>query len=408
MPETPSETNFGTKPEDSAEVMLDAPLGPVSAVVHTQDAAEALKLTRRRADIDARQEKLGRILEEMGCEGVVLLVPAHVNWFTGGLNLRGLMAESERPGLYTNGRQRWLLCSSTDTQRLFDEELDGLGFQVKEWQWSTGRATLLAELVAGKKFAVDRPFPNLPQIGERLRLDLRSLTHFEMDEYRKLGKVVAHAIEATARTLVHGQTEEEVAGQLAHRLYHRGVEAMAVSVTADDRGAKYRRSGYSRETVGQLCTIQATGQKNGLYCTASRTVSFGPAPADYRAAYDMACKLTAVFRSMSVPNETIASTAETVKKLLSNTPWEFDLRASQPGFGAGRFAAEEFRRAGVDEKFALGWALTWQPRLGAAALVDTVLVGEAGAIAVTPPEAWPFKKITIKNQTHEVPDIFVR
>ena len=54
----------------------------------------------------------------------MLLMPAHVAWFTADLNVRGLIADSERPAIYTNGRQRWLICSNVDTQRLFDEELD--------------------------------------------------------------------------------------------------------------------------------------------------------------------------------------------------------------------------------------------------------------------------------------------
>ena len=65
----------------------------------------------------------------MDCEAVVLLMPAHVAWFTSGLTARGLIADSERPGVYTNGRQRWLLCTNVDTQRLFDEEVDRRGFQ---------------------------------------------------------------------------------------------------------------------------------------------------------------------------------------------------------------------------------------------------------------------------------------
>ena len=190
-----------TSPDDSSDALNDLPLGPVSAVLTGAEAADMVRLARRRADIDSRQEKLGRILEEMGCEGVILLVPAHVNWFTGGLNIRGLMAESERPGIYCNGRQRWILCSVADTQRLFDEELEGLGFQVKEWQWASGRAVLLGELVAGKKFAVDRPFPNLQQINERLRLELRLLSSLEQDNYRRLGKLAGHALEANFRKM---------------------------------------------------------------------------------------------------------------------------------------------------------------------------------------------------------------
>jgi Xaa-Pro aminopeptidase len=395
-------------PADSAEVLLDEPLGPVSAVVHGVDAKEAVKMTRRRADIDGRQEFLGRVLEEMQCEGVVLLVPQHVNWFTGGLNLRGLMAETERPGIYTNGRQRWLLCSSVDTQRFFDEELDGLGFQVKEWQWATGRAVLLAELVVGKKFAVDRPFPNLPQIGERLRLELRVLSSFEREAYRKLGRQVAHAVEATARTLQAGQSEEEIAGQLSHRLYHRGIEAHAVSVGVDGRGMKYRRTGFTRDCISKTCTLQATGQLNGLYCTAARTVSFGPLPADHRTAFDTACKLAALFAAMSVPGETTGGAVEAAKRLLTGTPHEFDLRASQPGYGTGRVAAEELRRAGADEKFEPGWAITWQPRLGPAAVADTVIVTEDGGDAATTPDGWPFKKITVKGRVYEVADALAR
>ncbi len=391
-----------------SDALNDLPLGPVSAVLTSVEAADALRTTRRRADIDMRQEKLGRILEEMGCEGVVLLVPAHVNWFTGGLNVRGLYADGERPGIYTNGRQRWLLSSVTDTQRLFDEELDGLGFQVKEWQWASGRAVLLAELITGKKFAVDRPFPNLPQINDRLRHDLRILTAFEADEYRKLGKLVAHAVEATARTMPPALTEEEIAGHVAHRLIHRGADCVSVSVVADDRGAKYRRAGYTRTVVDQVCTIQATGTRNGYFCTAARSVCFGACPEDIRAEFDAACKVSAIYRSMSVADSTIGTASEAAWKLLANTPYEYEGRLCQPGYGTGRIVAEELRRGGHEEKFAVGAALVWQAHVGRAAVVDTLVIGEAGAIAMTPPEAWPFKRITVKGIPHDVPDLLVR
>ncbi len=85
-------------------------------------------IAARRADIDAKQQLVAGLLAEMDCEAVVLLMPAHVSWFTSGLTARGLIADSERPGIYTNGRQRWLLSSNIDTQRLFDEEIDQLGF----------------------------------------------------------------------------------------------------------------------------------------------------------------------------------------------------------------------------------------------------------------------------------------
>src|SRR5262245_23611808 len=52
---------------------------------------------RRRADIDAKQAVVGRVLEELGCEAAILFMPAHVAWFCGGVNVRGLIADTERP-----------------------------------------------------------------------------------------------------------------------------------------------------------------------------------------------------------------------------------------------------------------------------------------------------------------------
>src|SRR5205823_14825849 len=112
---------------------------------------------------------------------------------------------------------RWLLCSNVDTHRLFDEELDGLGFQLKEWTWDGGRADLLLNVTTGRKVASDRPFPNIPQITDRLRPLLRVLSRFDREAYRELGRLVAHAVEATARNIARGQTEEEEIGRASCR-----------------------------------------------------------------------------------------------------------------------------------------------------------------------------------------------
>src|SRR4051794_25547421 len=204
----------------------------------------------RRADVDAKQQQIARLLAEMGCEAVLLLVPAHVSWFTAGMTARGLLADSERPGLYVNATQRWVVCSNVDTQRLFDEELDRLGFQVKEWAGEGGRGDLLQNLIQGKKVAADRPFPGMAVAAERLRYLLRVLSPFEQAAYHDLGRAVAHAVEAVARHFDRGVTEEEVAGLLAYRLQHRGVEPAAIAVTADGRGETYRRAGFGSARVG--------------------------------------------------------------------------------------------------------------------------------------------------------------
>jgi hypothetical protein len=267
----------------------------------------------------------------------------------------------------------------------------------------------LANITTGKKLAADRPFPAIPMANEYLRPLLRALSAFEQGQYLELGLAVAHAVEATARTFTRGNTEEEIAGQLGHRLLHHGIEPAAVSVTADDRGAKYRRAGFAAVPVMGTAVIQATGQRGGLYATCSRSVSFGPVPEGFRAAHDLAVKLAVLFRSVTRPGMTIGGAGVTGRPILAGTPYEFDWRLSSPGYATGRFPAEELRRGGVEEPLAENWAVVWQPRVGPAVAVDTLIVTDGDPVIVTPPEEWPVKRLAIRGYPyHNIPDVLVR
>ena len=365
--------------------------------------------TDRRSDIDAKQALIGRHLEAMSCDWALLLMPAHVAWLTGGMNVRGLIADGERPGVFVNGSQRWLVCSNIDTQRLFDEELDALGFQLKEWQWLSGRAVLIGELVSGKRVATDRPFPNMPQLTDRLRPELRALSAFDHSRYLALGKLTAHALEATGRTMTPGDSEEEVAGQIAHRLFHRGAEVIGVSVTADGRGKAFRRSGFTPAPVTTSCVTQVTALKDGLYCTAARTVCFGKPADEFRAEYDAASRASGIYRASSQPGGTVVDAAEDARRVLAVGPFEHEWRQSQAGYGSGWFPAEELRRAGQDDPFVAGQAVVWQARVGATAVVDTVIVGDDGPVPVTPTGGdWPYRRVKLGDRAFDVPDVLVR
>ena len=361
----------------------------------------------RRADVEAKLAAVGAILPELNCEAAVLFLPAHVSWLCGGFNQRGLFADTERPGIYTNGKQRWLLCSNLDTQRLFDEELDRLGFQLKEWHWSTGRAALLGELTAGKKVATDRPFPNMPLVNEKLRTAIRPLTAFDRVGYLELGATVAHATEATARAAEPGDTEREVAGHLAHRLLRHGVEPAAVSVAVVAGAGRYPRPGFTDASLEGVVRLQVTGTRDGLYATAVRTLSFGALSADARRDHDAAVRLSAVYRSLLVPAGSFAVLGARGQQVTHKTAYEFDGRMAQLGYGTGRVPAEELRRLGQDEPFADAQAVVTQAKCGAALVADTLIVGSPPTPA-TPCREWPFKRVNLGGATFDVPDVLVR
>ena len=87
-----------------------------------------------------------------------------------------------------------------------------------------GPRQLLADLCQGRNVACDHAAGRLQGRPTQLRSCGGMLTDYEQACYRALGQIVSHALEATCRTLARGETEREVAGQLSHRLLHRGAQ----------------------------------------------------------------------------------------------------------------------------------------------------------------------------------------
>ena len=364
------------------------------------------ELEQRRAAIDANQHIVAEVLQAMECEAALFLVPNHVAWFCNGFNARGLFADGERCCIYSNGKQRWLVACNVDTPRLFDDELDQLGFLLKEWNWQRGRAALIGELVTGKRIATDRPFPNMSLINDHLRVRVRSLNDTVQTRYRELGKRIVHALEATGRTLSQGETEEEVAGALAHRFLRHGVEISNISVTADGGLLQHRRSGFTSKAITKFVTVQATGCRDGLFVTASRTVCFGDIADELKKAYELAARLSAVWRSLTLPERSFGDFLDVSSQVLGGTEFEHELRLAPIGHGTGWHAAEELKRIGQDEPFVEHQALVQRAHIGPAAIVDTLLVGDAKSI--TPCERWPFKRIVLMEKNYDIPDLLKR
>ena len=269
------------EPAHTPESKARLPEGPSSSEIPSTHQSELGVADQRRLDVDAKQELIAKLLHDTGCEGLLVLHPANFRWLTSGATPAGLFGRDETPALFFNPHQRWLVASATDSPRLFAEELDGLGFQLKEWHWTVSREQFLADMAYGRNLASDQPFRNCKPAGAFFAHTRRRLTAYETERLAELGEVVAHAVEATARHFDWGDPEEEIAGHLAHRLLRHGAEPVALQISGDGRGRAFRRRGFQSDPVQRVCILQSTARKFGLHATVSRTVYRSP-PDEYR------------------------------------------------------------------------------------------------------------------------------
>lgn len=351
----------------------------------------------RRSDIDAKQTTVAAFLQRVGCEGLLVLEPENIAWLTSGSYPRHALDPAEQPALYFGPDQRWALASNADSQRLFDEELDGLGFQLKEWPWHWRREQLLADLCDGRRVACDLPFGASKVVGGELRKLRRTLSPYEQSCYRAVGHIVSHALEATCRTLAPRETEREVAGQLSHRLLHRGVVPVAISVAADGRSRVYRQGGFTEAAIRRYAVLSVSAHKYGLCVTASRSVCFDPAEERLRQELDAACKIHATYVASTWPDSGPREILSLGRRVYLITGFEHEWLGCPQGHITGRAPVELLLTPQTEELLQVGWAVTWRATVGAASNCDTFLITDKGPELITAMESWPLKRIRIQG-----------
>jgi len=141
-----------------------------------------------------------------------------VSWFTAGGDLgQYLTSEHSSILLFINRTCRAVISDNVQSSRVFEEELAGLGFQLKERPWYDDPTQVVAELGHHKKVAVDSPFGPWPNEMERLRPLRLSLTKLERQWMRELGRTLTLAVEATCRNFQKGESEADLAGYTARQ-----------------------------------------------------------------------------------------------------------------------------------------------------------------------------------------------
>jgi hypothetical protein len=362
----------------------------------------------RRADIESKQMRIASLLQEVGCDGLLVLHPDNFAWLSSGGAARGILDPDALPGLYFTREGRWLISSNSDSQRIFDEEIDGLGFQLKEWPCHRERAPLLADLCEGRVMASDMPIGSCQIVMPQLQMMRRTLTDYEIACHRTLGQTLSHALEATGRTLSVGETEREIAGQISHRMMHRGVQPVLISVTADGRGRSYRQAAYTSTPVTRTCVLTATARKYGLCARASRAVSFGQADTQFRREYDAACKISATYVAGSWPDSVPRQVLLTGQRIYQLTGFENEFYLAPQGHLIGHAPVEWNMTLHDEQVLKARSAITWCVAVGAAVSCDTFLISEEGPRAITAAENWPLKRIRIQGAEFVRPDVYVR
>ncbi|MBI3861241.1 MAG: M24 family metallopeptidase [Planctomycetia bacterium] len=362
----------------------------------------------RYEDIDRKQERIAAFLTRRKYDGLLLRRPCNFAWFTSGAECPRDAAHEPAAALFITPEARVVLADNVDSSQLFDRHLAGMGFQLKQRPWHEGRSGLLDDLCRGRSVACDVQQAGATNEAAEIAALRLPLTALECERLRKLGGIAAHAVEATARNIELGQTEAEIAGQLANRLYRHEVQPLSLRAVADGRGRSYRRWKFGDNTLRRWCFISATVSRWGLCAGVTRSVVFGSPPPEMVLAFQQAGMLSATGMFFSQSGWPLSLVWQKVRRIYEKQgvgdEWQLADQADVVGY-----LASEVPMVPTSEFTLLPrMPLHWHPSVGPAQVGDTMLVGEEGCEMVTRPTDWPMLCVTVKGRPVELSDLLVR
>src|SRR5262249_19590831 len=158
------------------------------------------------------------------------------------------------------------------------------------------------------------------------------------------------------RNLNPGETEREVAGQISHRLLHRGVTPLHVGVAADGRSRLYRHFAFTSTQIAQHAVLTTTARKYGLTVTASPSVSFGRMDPQFLQAPSAVCRVGASYPASTWPDAVPRESLLAGRRIYLISGFEHECMACPQGNVTGREPVELLLTPRTEDLFHSGWA----------------------------------------------------
>jgi Xaa-Pro aminopeptidase len=351
-----------------------------------------------------QREKRARIkafLESRGLEAVVLRKGANVAWIIGGrahipttleLSCMDVIVYRDRIVVVTN---------KIEAPRLQAEELTG-DEELLVINWFEGRD---GQLPKGPTIGSDGADPDRINVLSDIESLRRNLNSFEVERFKAIGRDASEALTTAMLVVEPGDTEVDVAGEIAEQLWQRDLEPVVLLVSGEERMTKFRHPLPTSASIGRSAMGVICARRKGLIASATRIINFGAISESMRSSYQRLLEVEAAFLDHTKPG---VSFAETFKKGslayalngFSKDEWTNHHQGGPTGYLPRDFPAHEKTEQIINVRN----AIAWNPSGEGLKIEDTLITTESGFEFITLTQGWP--SVEISGRTR--PDLLVR
>jgi Xaa-Pro aminopeptidase len=271
---------------------------------------------------------------------------------------------------------------------LMEERLGELGYEPIPFAWHEGPEPTVTQLLSGAAPASDS------ELEAALAPHRRTLLDPERARYRAAGAATAEAIASMLPALRPEQTELAAAALLAGQMRERGLVPHVVLVAGEARQPIHRHPLPTEALLGRHALLAVTAERDGLYVSMTRLVSYGPAPPELDRLTRAAAEVDAAVLDASRPGARLGELLDVLDGAYTERGFAEEWRLHHQGGLTGYSGREAFATPGDDTTLPRSCAVAWNPSItGGAKSEDTVLVDESGLEVVTATPGLPVFEI---------------
>jgi antitoxin VapB len=315
---------------------------------------------------------------EAGFDALVARSPATVRWLLCGRGQPVDVCAADYTVVLV-GSRAYVLYMDIESSRVESEErLEELGLERVTFPWHAGAEATIAELLEGARACSDA------ELEGALAPHRRELDEAERERYRSAGAAAAGVFAETLETLAPGRSELDVAGELAGRAEARGLVPRVVLVAGAARQRVHRHPLPTPASLGPHALLALTAEREGLFVSLTRLVSFGSAPAELARLVRACAEVDAAVLAASRPGATLGELLDVLAAAYEERGFPEEWRRHHQGGLTGYKGREVFATPGETTRLGPSCALAWNPSIaGGAKSEDTALVGPGGIEVVT-------------------------
>ncbi len=354
--------------------------------------------------------KLRGLLREKNLDAAFISTQSNFSWLSdGGRGHVALASEASVGSFFVTMDEVYLITNNIEAQRLQDEEIGDLEYQVKEHPWhdDAKKSEIVQQLCSGKKIGTDTPMDGAIDIAGDVAELCYILSDLEVERYQQLGQQCGEAIGKVCKVMKPGMSEFEIAGIASAELYSRDIAPIVLLVAVDDRISLYRHPLPTNKRVEKYGMIVICGRKHGLIASATRLFHSGPMSDELKQKHQAVVEVDTVFIAESYPGAVVGDILSAAQKAYAEKgypgEWEFHHQGGPAGYGARDYLATP----GNTQKLLKPQAVAWNPSIKGTKSEDTIITTDDKPEIITATPDWPMISVPYKSDMWERPDILV-